>query len=314
MRILVTGATGYLGRAIVNAARTRGHDTVAFARHATTAGLPCETRDGDVRDRAAIESAAQGCDAVCHTAALVAVWRRRRADFDEVNVGGLQNVIDVVNRLQVRRAVYTSSFLALPPKGAVVPGDWNDYQRTKAAADRLAAEAVARGTPLIRLYPGVIYGPGRMTEGNLLGRMISDHMAGKLPGMIGADRIWSFAAVEDVAAAHIAALERGTPGAAYHLGGENARQIAPFEILRDIKGHALPRRIPGWIARAAALVEEGLARTFGRTPQLTRGTVAILEHDWPLGHESAARDLGYQIRPLRDGVRNLLASMELGQV
>lgn len=310
MRILITGATGYLGRASVRAALARGHEPVAFARHATSAGLGCAAFDGDVRDARAVHAAARGCHAICHSAALVAVWRPRRADFDDVNVGGLARVLDAAATHGIARIAYTSSFLALPPAGAADPGEWNDYQRTKVAADRAAAQAIGRGTPLIRLYPGVIYGPGTATEGNLLGRMIADHVAGRLPGLIGPERIWSFAYIDDVAAAHITALERGTPGSRYELGGENAPQIAPFELLREMTGRRLPRRIPPAAGRAVAFLEEGLAAAIGRTPQLTRGTVRILEHDWPLGHDLAERDLDYRVTPLRTGVTRLLASMK----
>ena len=91
------------------------------------------------------------------------------------------------------------------------------------------------------LYPGVVYGPGVMSEGNLVGRLLADHRAGKLPGLIGADRVWSFSWVDDVAAAHVRALERAAPGSRYQLGGENAPQIRPFEILRESRhGDAAP--------------------------------------------------------------------------
>jgi NAD+-dependent farnesol dehydrogenase len=309
MRILVTGATGYLGRAIVAAAAQRGHEPVAFARRARAAGLSCAAIDGDVRDRAALDAAAAGCDAICHTAALVAVWRPRREEFDEVNVGGLRHVLDVAQARGITRVAYTSSFIARPPRGRSEPGDWNDYQRTKVAADRLAGAAIERGAPLMRLYPGVIYGPGTLTEGNLVGRMLADHLAGRLPGLIGPERTWSFAHVDDVAAAHVVALERGSPGASYELGGENRPQISVFELLREATGRKLPRRIPAPVARAAAAVEELLAASFGRVPQLTRGTVTILEHDWPLGHDRAAAELAYRVTPLADAFPAVLASL-----
>jgi NAD+-dependent farnesol dehydrogenase len=308
MRILITGDTGYLGSAIVRAARTRGHDVVVLSRHASRHDLGCAGIDGDVRHAADVARAAEGCEGICHTAALVAVWRPRRTDFDEINVGGLQNVLDVAGRSGITRLVYTSSFLALPPRGHTRPGDWNDYQRTKVEGDRLATRLVERGMPLIRLYPGVIYGPGPPTEGNLLGRMLADHLAGRLPGLIGADRIWSFAFVEEVARAHVTALERGVPGSSYALGGENVPQIRPFEIAREITGRPLPRRIPGSVARVVALGEEMLAAG-GRTPRLTRGTVRVLEQDWPLDSGSAMRDLDYRPTALADGVREVLASL-----
>src|SRR5207248_11644522 len=97
MRVLITGGTGYLGRAIVRAIHARGHDVVLFARRASGSGLPGALVEGDVRDKGALERAAAGCDALCHAAALVSIWRRRRADFDDVNVGGLRNALDAAS-------------------------------------------------------------------------------------------------------------------------------------------------------------------------------------------------------------------------
>ncbi len=309
MRVLVTGGTGYLGRAVVRALAARGHEPRVFARRATAAGLDGTSVDGDVRDADAVARAIRGCDAVVHTAALVSIWRRRPADFDEVNVGGLAHVIDGAARSGAARIVYTSSFLALPPAGCDRPLSANDYQRTKVAGDAAAGRAVAAGAPIIRLYPGVLYGPGEATEGNLVGRLVRDHLAGRLPGVVGANRIWSFAYVDDVAAAHVAAVERGRIGARYALGGENAPQRRLFEVLRDLTGRALPREVPYWLSRAVASVEEWRARLTGGLPRLTRGAVEIFGHDWPLDSREAERDLGYRVTPLEDGVSRTLAAL-----
>ena len=99
--------------------RAHGHEPIVFARRARSSGLPGTPVDGDVRDRRAVADAATAVDAICHTAALVSVWRPRRSEFDEVNVGGLQTVLDVVPSAGIPRLVYTSSFLALPPADAI---------------------------------------------------------------------------------------------------------------------------------------------------------------------------------------------------
>lgn len=309
MNVLITGGTGYLGRAIVRTLVARGHSPVVFGRTATRSGLPGRPFDGDVRDRAALGEAAAGCDAVCHSAALVSVWRRRRTEFDEVNVGGLENVLAVAEAAGIRRILYTSSFLALPPGGSAGQMLANDYQRTKVLADRVARAAADRGVPIVTVYPGVIYGPGSSTEGNLVGRMISDHLARRLPGIIGARRTWSYAFVDDVAEGHVAALEGGRPGARYVLGGENVPQIRAFEIVSDLTGRPLPRRIPSPAARLIALEEVIRARLLGGTPLLTPGTVRILEADWPLDSEVATREIGYRCRPLAAGIAATLAAM-----
>lgn len=313
MRVLVTGGTGYLGSAVVNAVARRGHRALVFARSASAAvasgRVTGEPVDGDVRDRGALERAATGCDAICHTAALVSLWQPRASLFDEVNVGGLENVLAVARALGIPRVVYTSSFLARPPAGAAEPLTANDYQRTKVIADRLAARAIEEGAPLVRLYPGVLYGAGAATEGNLLGGLLRDQIAGRLPGIVGADRIWSFAYVSDVADAHVAALERAPIGASYDLGGENATQIRAFEIAQAIAGVPLPRRLPAALAYAAGAVEELRARFTGRPPLVTRGAVAILTRDWPLGRERAAAELDYRVTPLDQGVQAVLRSL-----
>lgn len=309
MHVLVTGGTGYLGAAIVRTLAAHGHTPIVFARRATASDLPAIRVDGDVRDRQAFTAAAKGVDAICHTAALVSIWRPRPAEFDEVNVGGLKTVIEVCRALQIPKLVYTSSFLALPPAGGTRPLSANDYQRTKAAARDVARAAADQGSPIVALFPGVVYGPGASTEGNLVGRLITDHLSGKLPGIVGASRPWSFSYVDDVAGAHVAALERGRAGAEYVVGGENAPQIRLFELVRQIVGGRLPRRIPFGVADAIACVEEVRTRLSGRPPLLTRGAVEIFRHDWSLDSSGSVEPLGYRITPLEQGVRLTLAGM-----
>ena len=309
MRVLVTGASGYLGQAVVRAFADAGHTVRAYARSASRSVLPAERIDGDIRDEPSLAAAAEGCDVICHLAALVSLWRPRRQEFDEINVGGIETVLAVAKRHNTPRVLYTSSFLALPPRGRDTPISSNDYQRTKVLAERVAAEAAARGDPVVRLYPGVIYGPGVYSEGNLIGRMVRDHLRGRLPGLVGADRPWSYAWIDDVARAHVTAAERAAPGSAYVLGGENAPQARVFEIVRDLRGTRLPLRIPFPMATAIGVLEDARAAVFKRPPLLTRGTVEIFRHDWSLDSTAAIRDLGLRIKPLREGVERLLTEL-----
>ncbi len=309
MKVLVTGGTGYLGRAIVNALSARGHQVVLFARSASATALPGRPVDGDIRDADAVHGAAEGCHAIIHMAALVSIWRRRVRDFDEINVNGLRNVLAAAKTAGVRKVLYTSSFLALPPAGRTEPLQANDYQRTKVVAEQIAVRAEDAGTPLIRLYPGVMYGPGEFTEGNLVGRMVRDHLRRKLPGLIGPRRIWSYSYVEDVARGYVEALERGRVGMHYRLGGENVPQIRIFEIVRELTRRSLPWTIPYVAAEAIGSVEELRARLTGATPLLTRRTVDIFRYDWPLDSTDAVRELDYRITPLTEGLTRTIATL-----
>ena len=309
MRVLVTGGTGYLGSAVVKALVSGGHVPVVFARRAANVAPPSSAFPGDERDADAVSRAAAGCDAICHTAALVSLWRPRREEFDEVNVGGLRNVLAAAERHRIPRLVYTSSFLALPPRGARTPQRSNDYQRTKVDAHAIALEAIGRGLPIVCVYPGVVYGPGEITEGNFVGKLVADHLAGRLPGIVGADSRWSYAYVDDVAEGHVRALERGQPGGRYLLCGENAPQRRVFEIVRELTGRALPRRIPAGAARLLGSIEELKSALFRVPPQLTRRTVDILTSDWSFGSELAIAELGYRITPLGVGITRLVQSL-----
>lgn len=308
MRVLVTGGTGYLGATVVRALSARGHHPVVFARHATSAGLPGVPIDGDVRNRSSLRSAAEGADAIIHVAGLVSLWQRRPVEFHEVNVGGLQNALDVTQALGIRRLVYTSSFLALPPSDSPRPLDANDYQRTKRQAREVAVAAARAGAPIAILYPGVVYGPGAITEGNLVGRLVRDHLLGRLPGLVGADRYWSFTYVKDVARAHVMAIESRDAGGEYTVGGENAPQMRAFEIVRAISGIKLPRRIPTALAYCAGALEEARAAITRKPPRLTRGAVEIFLHDWRLDSARSIRELNYRMTSLDAGIRAVLVA------
>jgi farnesol dehydrogenase len=306
MRVLVTGGTGYLGSAIVRALDRQGHEPVVFARTASRAGLPGTAIDGDVRDTRAVTAAAGAVEAICHTAALVALWRPDPSEFDAVNVGGLQSVLSAVREHRIPRMVYTSSFLALPPADSPHVLTANHYQRTKVAARDVARRAASDGVPVVTLYPGVVYGPGPATDGNLVGRLIRDQLSGKMPGVIGPERLWSFAFVDDVAAAHVSALTSSRVSREYIVGGVNAPQRAIYEFVARQRGPRIPRRLPHPLAYAAAAGAEIYTALTKHPPLLTRGVVEIFSHDWSLDSSAAQTDLGLQVTPLNDGLARTL--------
>ena len=161
----------------------------------------------------------------------------------------------------------------------------------------------------MQVYPGVVFGPGVRSEGNLVGQLLSDHLAGRLPGLVGPEHIWSYSYVTDVAAGYCAALERGRPGGRYMLGGENRTQYDLFETVRARTGLRVPRRIPFPVARALGAAEEWRVRLFGGQPLVTRGAVAILEHDWPLDSTGSVDELGYRVTPFDTGVHATLDAL-----
>jgi farnesol dehydrogenase len=269
-----------------------------------------------VTDRDSFARAAEGCQAVVHLAALVKMWVPERRLFDEVNVGGLKNALFAAEAAGAR-LVYTSSFIAIGPTGPepvdesrVHPrGSYrNDYERTKAEADVVAREAAAAGRDVVLLYPGVIYGPGARTDGNLVVNMLADHLAGRFPGIVGpGDRLWSYAFVDDVCAGQAAALERGRAGERYFLAGENVSMNELFALVHELSGVAAPRRhIPYGVASTLGWLLYAWAELTGLPPQLTHEVVGVFREHWSYSSAKAQRDLGYTVTPLREGLRRTL--------
>jgi farnesol dehydrogenase len=323
MKILVTGGTGFLGRRIVSDLAER-HELRLLVRGGSSRDrfpTGIEFAAGDVTDRLSVVRAATGCDAVVHAAALVKILAPAAA-FDRINIGGLDNVFAAAEQAgSVERVVYVSSFIALgPTEGG--PGGlldesaevrdrvWiNDYERTKALADRKARRAIAEGAPLSVVYPGVIYGPGEMTEGNIVVRHILDLVHGRLPGLIGRpERRWNYVNVADVARGVALTLEKGAPGARYMLGGENVTLAQFYELVGRLTGAKIPGlRFPDGVAKAAGAVQKAWARMTGGTPQLTPDLVEIYRHDWAYRSDRAAAEIGYTWRSLEQGLTETAA-------
>ena len=320
MKVLVTGVTGFLGGRVAEGLAARGHAVRGFVRDpARWAGKPptAEVATGTMTDPASIRAAAAGCGAIVHAAAFVKVWAKDKSEFDRVTVDGLRLILDAAKEAKAR-LIYTSSFLALgATDGRVFDEDTpraseathNDYERTKLAADRIAREAARAGAPIVRLYPGVVYGPGSLTAGNHVVQNLLLHARGKLPGMLGAgDRRMCFAYVDDVVAGFAAALERAKDGSAYILGGDNRTLVDLFAAFQKETGIAPPKiKIPYAVARLIGRLQRWRAELFGVEPELTDEVVRIYAREWSYASDRAIRELGYHTTPLEEGVAKTVA-------
>lgn len=319
--ILLTGATGYLGSQIAREIIARREPLRVLVRDASRlafdpAASGCEVVVGDLGDLSALRKSLASVDAVIHTAALVKMWVRDRRDFWRINLEGLQNLLQVALNSGVKRVVYTSSFIALGPcaddksnEGLGHRGQFaNEYEQTKAEALEWLRNVGYRQFPVVVLLPGVIYGPGPRTEGNLVGGMIEQYLAGRFPGLLGSGRQrWSFSFNADVVAGHLAALEKGKLGEEYLLAGDNRSLNEFFRLLADLSGvrHRI-HHLPFVVGKMAGAVDAARAHFSGRTPQITPGVVEIFKHDWVYSSAKAMRELGYRVTPLEEGLKRTI--------
>ncbi|MFN7965789.1 MAG: NAD-dependent epimerase/dehydratase family protein [Acidobacteriota bacterium] len=315
MKVMLTGGGGFLGGRVVDALRAAGHQPVLLLRRPEAAtDLPSDTQviAGDVRDLDSVRRAMHGCDVALHAAAMVKRWAKDKREFDRVNVDGLANVIDAASSVGLSRVVYVSSFFALGPTDGRVGDEEhrhdgaprNDYERTKWLADRLARDRIAAGAPVIVAYPGVVFGEGRVTDGNIMAQAARDLIRGKLPGTIGpGDRPWCLANVDDVSRGLVTMLERAPLGSRYLLGGENLTVRETLGIVASVAGVSVPRRvIPFGVAAWLGKLLRWRAELTGAEPILTDEEVAIYRHEWAFTSAKAQRELGYTITPAREAL------------
>ncbi|KAG2554255.1 putative dihydroflavonol 4-reductase [Panicum virgatum] len=321
MRVLVTGATGYLGGRLCAALADAGHAVRALARPSSdVSGLApgVELAYGDVTDADSLAAAFDGCDAVFHVAASVEPWLPDPSVFHKVNVRGLENVLKAAKRTPtVKKIVYTSSFFAIGPTDGYVadetqmhPGKafCTEYEKSKVLADRIALQAATEGVPITIVYPGVIYGPGKLTTGNLVSRILIERFNGRLPGYIGDgyDRE-SFCHVDDVVSGHIAVMEKGRVGERYLLTGENMSFKQIFNMAANITNTKAPLfHVPLWLIEVYGWISVFVSRITGKLPLISYPTVHVLRHQWSYSCDKAKTELGYSPRNLTEGLSEVL--------
>jgi dihydroflavonol-4-reductase len=319
MRALVTGATGFVGAAVARALVRDGWQVRALARPGSDRrnikALPVEVSEGNLADRPSLERALSGCEALFHVAADYRLGAPDPRELYQTNVEGTRNILEAAQQAGVRRVVYTSSVatVGIPADGS--PGNEDTpvgvadmighYKRSKFLAEQLVRETALAGMPVVIVNPSTPIGPGDVKP-TPTGQMVLDAAAGRMPAYV--DTGLNIVHVDDVAAGHLLAFQRGRPGERYILGGED---MTLREILFDIAqlmGRKPPRvRLPTAVVLPIAYVAEAVARVTGRPGRITLEGVRMSRKRMFFSSDKAKRELGYQWRPPAEALRDAIA-------
>lgn len=318
MRYFMTGATGFIGERVARQLVAAGHEVVALVRDpagaSALAALGVELARGDIRDPASLRAPLQGADGAFHLAAWYRVGARDASMAESINVAGTRNVLDAAADAGVSKIVYTSTIAVVgDTRGRVVSADhrydgpWlSEYDRTKWVAHyEVAVPAIQAGLPLVIVQPGYVYGPGDHSN---VGDVLRDYLRRRLPVTPAQGGCWAH--VDDTARGHVLAMERGRVGVSYVLAGECRMWADILDIAHEITGIRPPRlTLPPALARISATLMKPLA-ALAPLPQMYHPeTLRIAAGVTYWADDSLARrELGWDPRPLRDGLAETLAA------
>jgi ornithine--oxo-acid transaminase len=314
-RVVITGASGFIGSAVTRAVQAKGASVVALvepgADTRNLAGIPdVERVVVDIRDAAAVRTAFEGARYAFHLAAVYRFWARDRRIFRDVNVGGTRNVIDAALAAECERLVYTSTVgvLGLERTRLGVPADetsqadighlFGDYKQTKFAAEHEVLRAAAEGLDVSLVLPTFPLGPGD-TAPTPTGKVVQDFLNGRLPGV--ADTALNVCHVDDLALGHLAALEHGRQGRSYILGGENMTMREILQALADCSGLPMPRlAVPSSVVVAAGLASTLIeGRLLHRQPHVPLEAARMSTTKMIFSDDRARAEIGHKSRPAR---------------
>jgi dihydroflavonol-4-reductase len=309
MRALVTGATGFVGSAVARALTGAGWQVRALVRAGSDRRnlreLPLEIAAGDLAERSSLDEPLEGCEALFHVAAEYRLWTPEPGLLYRTNVEGTRNILEAARRAHVARIVYTSSVatVGLPADGSLggedTPVTLEDmighYKRSKFLAEELVREQARSGVAVVIVNPSTPLGPGDVKP-TPTGQMVLDAARGHMPAYV--DTGLNIVHVDDVAAGHLQAFERGRPGERYILGGENMTLREILAGIARLVGRSPPRvRLPHAAILPLAYVSEGWSRLTGRPTRITLEGVRMARRRMYFSSDKAAADLGYRWRP-----------------
>jgi dihydroflavonol-4-reductase len=317
MRILVTGANGFIGRVVVRRLVERGDRVVAIVRDPDEAGaltdMGVELHPGDLGKTSQIVDAMRGADAAIHLAGSyrVGIPASERPRMRDANVGAALRVLDAASSTQMGKIVHVSTVNVFGnTHGRIVDeryrrdlaeGFLSYYDETKYLAHRAVEERIASKAPIVIAMPGVVYGPN---DHSGIGAQLQGAHDGTLGYVALSDTGISGVYVEDAGAGIIGALDRGRIGETYVLGGQNVRLRDAMTIAARVGGHRLPAlTLPAGLVRLGAHAPAVVARRAGFPDDLGEVMRSALGVTYWASSAKAAAELGYAPRDLASGLR-----------
>jgi farnesol dehydrogenase len=319
-KIMVTGATGFIGRSLSLLLADSGYIVHALYRSEKKMKGVNHSNivwyKGDVTDENSLYKAMEDCKYVFHLAAFAQVWAPTKKVFYDINVDGARKVFESAKKQNVKRVVFTSTAGVIGPsyKGVVDEDTqrtihfFSDYEHTKNIAERVVMEYVNKGMDIVIVNPTRVYGPGELSVSNSVTKMINQYVRGKFRFLPGNGRsIGNYVYVDDAVKGHVLALEHGKPGERYILGGSNVSYVDFFKQLSEISQKKYGMlKLPLSVMIVIAYVMLGFSKITGTKPLITPGWVRKFNHHWNVSSAKAEKELDYHPVSIQRGMQKTL--------
>ena len=309
MKALVTGASGFVGGSVVRALVQAGTDVRVLSRRGSDrqnfSNLPVEEVPGDLRDPASLRNALTGCRQLYHVAAHYALWAKDPSIFYDVNVTGTRTLLEAARDVGTERIVYCSTIgaIGLPPGGGLgtenTPVSLDQmaghYKRSKYLAEQEVLKLAKAGLPVVIVNPSAPVGASDVKP-TPTGQVIVDFMKGRMPAYI--ETGMNIVDVDDVAAGHLLAMQKGRIGERYILGNKNLMLREVFEILSRLTGVKAPTiKFPRLAILPLAYLNQWIANLTGQPPRIPLEGVKMAKYKMHYDCGKAIRELGIPQTP-----------------
>ena len=323
MKVLVTGATGFIGGNLARELWRRGHTVQALVRPGsnllTIEDTGVERITGDILDRVSVERAASRCAAVFHCAAAYTFWSQDPQTVRRTNVEGTVNVLKAARKAGVSRVVYTSTVSTIGFSGGRLADErtplspqflHGHYKQSKYEAEREVLKLAEEGMDVVVVNPTAPVGPWDVKP-TPTGKIVLDFLKRRIPAYLATGL--NLVDVADVCAGHILALERGRTGERYILGNRNVTLKEMFRILSEQTGLPAPRlRLPYWLVVGAGYADQAVSAGLGllngphRQPTIPLEGVIASKKPAYVSCEKAVRELGLPQNPVENALRQAI--------
>lgn len=324
MKIFITGATGFIGKQVLEQLKNTKHELFCLVRKTSPSIERLRSSgviviEGDVRDKASILQGMKGCDWVINLANIYTFWEPDKSVYKTTNVDGTRNVMECALETKVSKVVHISSVVTygkpaeVPFKEDSTPGPerYSVYAKTKFEGDQVAWDLYKnKGLPLVVIYPGGVLGAG---DPKASGAYVSGLVKKTLPATVFKDSILTWVHVKDVAEGIIKAAEKPNNIGERYFIGKHQISLKDFnKMISEISGVSTPFiSMPDFLALSSAYMLTGISNLIKNPPiwGMSVNQMKTMKEGFRVDGSKAERELGISYTPIKKALEEQIAAL-----